>query len=34
MSFATLMVYVEPNYTREKIVRIAAQLADKFTSTP
>jgi nucleotide-binding universal stress UspA family protein len=32
MSFATLMVYVEPNYTRERIVRIAAQLADRFTS--
>jgi len=32
MSFATLMVYVDPDYRHEKIVRIAAQLADRFTS--
>jgi len=32
MSFATLMVYVDPDYSREKIIRVAAQLADKFTS--
>lgn len=32
MSFATLMVYVDPDYTRVPIVRIAAQLAERFAS--
>jgi nucleotide-binding universal stress UspA family protein len=32
MSFATVMVYVDPDYTRTQIVRIAVQLAAKFDS--
>ena len=32
MAYATLIVYVDPDFTREQVVRIAAQLADKFTS--
>ena len=32
MSFATVMVYVDPDYTHAQIVRIAVQLADKFNA--
>ena len=32
MSYATVMVYVDPDYTHVQIVRIAAQLADKFNA--
>src|SRR5688572_18109434 len=32
MSFATLMVYVDPDYTCAPVVRIAAQLAQRFAS--
>jgi len=32
MSFTTLMVYVDPDYTHTSVVRIAAQLADRFAS--
>ena len=32
MSFTTLMVYVDPDYTRASVVRIATQLADRFAS--
>jgi nucleotide-binding universal stress UspA family protein len=32
MSFATLMVYVDPDYTRVPIVRVAAQLAERFAA--
>jgi nucleotide-binding universal stress UspA family protein len=32
MSFTTLMVYVDPDYTRASVIRIAAQLADRFAS--
>lgn len=32
MSFATLMVYVDPDYPPISIVRIAAQIADRFAS--
>jgi nucleotide-binding universal stress UspA family protein len=32
MSCATLMVYVDPDYTRVPIVRVAAQLAERFAA--
>jgi hypothetical protein len=32
MSYATIMVYVEPDGTPERRVRIAANLADRFGS--
>jgi nucleotide-binding universal stress UspA family protein len=32
MAYATLMVYVDPDFANEQLVRVAVQLAEKFTS--